>query len=246
MNRTTWILAAVLAACAYLIGLTLDLFWLKVLTKPLPILALALAVFVHGDRRVAFGLLAGAIGDVCLALPHAFLPGMIAFAIGHGAYVAAFWSWHRRPNWSASLPVLGYIGLCFALMIGGTGPLTIPVAVYMLVIGLMIWRAAACADDAELEPAARWLPFVGAILFAFSDTLIGINKFVQPIGGATFPILLSYWVGQTLIAAGTIKQGRVVATSVASVPGHRFGLQQPARFFQRNHPGPDLHEQRIA
>ncbi|MFV8751574.1 lysoplasmalogenase [Nannocystaceae bacterium ST9] len=208
MSRPTWILAALLAACAYLVGLTLDMFWLRLLTKPLPVLALAAWVVRHGDRRVAFGLLAGAVGDVCLVLPHAFLPGMIAFALGHAAYVWAFWSWHRKPAWAGLPLVFGYIGLCFALMVEGTGPLTIPVAVYMLVIGAMIWRATACAEDAERSPAARWLPFAGALLFGFSDTLIGLNKFVQPLSGATYPILLTYWAGQALIAAGAVQRGR--------------------------------------
>jgi alkenylglycerophosphocholine/alkenylglycerophosphoethanolamine hydrolase len=221
MSRSTLVLGAVLAACAYLVGLALDLFWLRLLTKPVPILVLAFAVFQRGDRRVAVGLLAGAIGDVCLVLPHGFLAGMLAFAVGHAAYVAAFWSWHRQPVWSALVPVVAYVSLCFGMMIDGTGPLTIPLAVYMLVIGAMIWRATACAEDDELEPAARWLPFIGAILFAFSDTLIGINRFVQPLAGATFPILLSYWAGQALIAAGTIARVGCVNRAVAVRAGRR-------------------------
>ncbi|MBL0076163.1 MAG: hypothetical protein IPP41_09620 [Rhodocyclaceae bacterium] len=36
------------------------------------------------------GLIFGAIGDVCLAIPGAFVAGMLAFAIGHGLYAKAF------------------------------------------------------------------------------------------------------------------------------------------------------------
>ncbi|MFA5916594.1 MAG: lysoplasmalogenase family protein, partial [Burkholderiales bacterium] len=89
MKPVLLVVCAALAACLYLVGLALDLFWLKLLTKPWPVLALAAAVWSRAgtDRRIVWGLLAGAVGDVCLALPHAFLPGMIAFAIGHGLYV---------------------------------------------------------------------------------------------------------------------------------------------------------------
>ena len=92
MHPVLLIVTAALTACLYLVGLALDLFWLKLLTKPWLVLALAAAVWSRAGagagRRIAWGLVAGAVGDVCLALPHAFLPGMIAFAIGHGLYVA--------------------------------------------------------------------------------------------------------------------------------------------------------------
>lgn len=206
------ILAALLAACTYLVGLGLDHFWIKLLAKPWPVLALAAWVWQRGDRRIAGGLVAGAIGDICLALPDAFLPGMIAFALGHGAYVLAFRAWDRRPAIAALLPVMLYCGLCFALMMPGTGPLTVPVAIYMLVIGAMIWRAAACAGDDSLPMIARWLPLAGAVLFALSDTLIGINKFVQPLPGIGPVIILTYWAGQVLIAASGVVRRPVSAS----------------------------------
>ncbi len=110
MNAVLLIVSAALAACLYLVGLALDLFWLKLLAKPWLVLALAAAVWTQAGpgagRKIAWGLLAGAAGDVCLALPHAFLPGMIAFAIGHGLYVAAFLQWNRTPAPVLLAPVL--------------------------------------------------------------------------------------------------------------------------------------------
>ncbi len=43
MNRVLIVVCAALAAGLYLVGLALDLFWLKLLTKPWPVLALATA-----------------------------------------------------------------------------------------------------------------------------------------------------------------------------------------------------------
>ncbi|MBI3096402.1 MAG: lysoplasmalogenase, partial [Rhodocyclales bacterium] len=130
MNPVLIAVSALLAACLYLVGLSLDLFWLKLLTKPWLVVALAAAVWAHADTRagrlIAWGLLAGAVGDVCLALPNAFLPGMIAFAVGHGLYVAAFLQWSRAPAWPLLLPVGIFAAAGMWLMLPGAGALTLP------------------------------------------------------------------------------------------------------------------------
>jgi len=210
MNPVLLAVTAVLAGCLYLVGLALDLFWLKLLTKPWLVVALAVAVWKHGGsgagRRIAWGLLAGAVGDVCLALPNAFLPGMIAFAVGHGLYVAAFLQWSRTRAPALLAPVAIFAATGLWLMLPGAGALTLPLAVYVLVIGAMIWRAAACALEPQDDALVRWGPLVGAILFGFSDMLIGIHRFAQPLPGAAFAIILTYWAGQTLFAATAIRR----------------------------------------
>jgi uncharacterized membrane protein YhhN len=211
MNRVLIVVCAALAAGLYLVGLALDLFWLKLLSKPWPVLALAWAVWMHAGpgpgRRIAWGLLAGAVGDVCLALPGAFLPGMIAFAVGHGLYVTAFLQWKRAPALVLLAPVTLFAGTGLWLMLPGAGALAVPLAIYVFVIGAMIWRAAACALDATEDLLLRWGPLAGAILFGFSDMLIGIHRFAHPLPGAAFAIILTYWAGQTLFAASAIRAG---------------------------------------
>ncbi|MCF8150713.1 MAG: lysoplasmalogenase [Burkholderiaceae bacterium] len=209
------VVIGVLAACLYLVGLALDLFWLKLLTKPWPVLMLAAAVWRHAGpgagRHIARGLLAGAVGDICLALPDAFLPGMIAFAIGHGLYVAAFLKWSRRPALSLLVPIGIFAACGLWLMLPGAGPMTVPLLVYVLVIGAMIWRAAACTEDVNNNLLLRWGPLAGAVLFAFSDFLIGIHRFAHPLPGAAFAIILTYWAGQALFAATAIRIGNARA-----------------------------------
>lgn len=215
MNVVLLIVSAALAACLYLVGLALDLFWLKLLAKPWLVLALAAAVWTRAGpgagRKIAWGLLAGAVGDVCLALPHAFLPGMIAFAIGHGLYVAAFLQWNRTPAPALLAPVILYAGTGLWLMLPGAGALALPLLVYVLIIAAMIWRAAACALASRASPLLRWGPLAGALLFGFSDTLIGIHRFAQPLPGAAFAIILTYWAAQTLFAATAIERRRQLA-----------------------------------
>ena len=217
MTPVLLVVSAALAACLYLVGLALDMFWLKLLTKPWLVIALATTVWTHAGtaagRRIAWGLLAGAVGDVCLALPNAFLPGMIAFAIGHGLYVAAFVQWSRIPAPALLLPVALFAGTGLWLMLPGAGALTLPLTVYVVVIGAMIWRAAACALETQDDVLMRWGPLAGALLFGFSDFLIGIHRFHQPMPGAAFSIILTYWAGQALFAATAIRR-TVQATEI--------------------------------
>ena len=77
-----------------------------------------------------------------------------------------------------------------------------PVVVYMLAIGTMMWRAA--ARSAARQPRRRARPLVGAALFGLSDTLIAIDRFRAPIPGARFAIILLYWAGQAGIAASAL------------------------------------------
>jgi len=214
MNAVLLVISAVLAACLYLVGLALDLFWLKLLTKPWLVVALAVAVWRHAGtgagRRIAWGLAAGAVGDVCLALPNAFLPGMIAFAVGHSLYVAAFVQWNRTPAPVLLAPVSLYAATDLWLMLPGAGALALPLVIYVLVIAAMIWRAAVCAVPPRQDMLLRWGPLAGALLFGFSDMLIGIQRFSQPLSGAAFAIILTYWAGQALFAATAIKSNTSV------------------------------------
>jgi alkenylglycerophosphocholine hydrolase len=215
MNAVLLIVSAALAASLYLVGLALDLFWLKLLTKPWLVVALAVAVWrlagTGAGRRIAWGLLAGAAGDICLALPHAFLPGMIAFAIGHGLYVAAFLQWCRTPAPMLLAPVGLYAGTGLWLMLPGAGALALPLIIYVVIIAAMIWRAAACALQPRENLLVRWGPLAGALLFGLSDTLIGIHRFAQPLPGAAFAIILTYWAGQALFAATAIEHKTVAS-----------------------------------
>ncbi|MNN88146.1 YhhN-like protein [compost metagenome] len=58
----------------------------------------------------------------------------------------------------------------------------------------MLWRALACGGLAAL----------GAVAFVFSDSLIGIDRFVGQFAAAPYLIIVAYWLGQWAIAASAI------------------------------------------
>lgn len=205
--------AGLLAALVFFAALALDLEAVRVVTKPLP--ALLLAVWVarrRGDalgRLVAAGLLLSACGDLLLDLG-LFLPGLVAFLLAHVAYVGGFVSDEPRPALARALPFAAYGVGAFALLRRGLGDMTVPVGVYVAVICTMMWRAAARVGG---RPPARaaWLGLAGALAFAASDSLIAFDRFHAPIPGARWPIMVLYWLGQCGIAASAASARR---------PGH--------------------------
>jgi alkenylglycerophosphocholine/alkenylglycerophosphoethanolamine hydrolase len=192
---------ALVAALLYIAGLAFDAPALRLLSKPVP--ALALAALVLSGRRdgyagaLAGGLVLSALGDVLLEMPGHFVAGLATFLCAHVAYTAAFVREERRLRLGRALPFAVWLVLAFVWVRPGLGSMTTPVVVYMLAIGIMMWRAAARWGGHPGATAA----LAGAVLFGLSDTLIAIDRFRAPLPGAPYAIILLYWAGQAGIAA---------------------------------------------
>jgi uncharacterized membrane protein YhhN len=181
----------------YFVSMAAGSFELGIVVKALPVLVLAFGVWgVEWFRRlVGMGLLLGAAGDVILEAGY-FLPGLIVFLLGHVLYIGAFLQKSREMAVSWLLPAVVYVGALLVLCVPKAGPFAVPVVAYGLVIGSMAWRAGAWGSG--------WA-IVGAYVFAFSDSIIAINKFVTPVMGAAPVIMLTYWLGQFLIASSVVQ-----------------------------------------
>jgi alkenylglycerophosphocholine/alkenylglycerophosphoethanolamine hydrolase len=193
---------AMVAAFLYIAGLALQAPALRLVSKPVPALALAaLALSARRDgyaTAVAAGLVLSALGDVLLEVPGHFVAGLATFLCAHLAYTAAFVRDERRPRLGRAVPFAIWLAAAFSWVRPGLGDMTVPVVVYMLAIGTMMWRAAARWGDHSGAAAA----VVGATLFGLSDTLIAIDRFRAPLpAAASLAIILLYWAGQTGIAA---------------------------------------------
>ena len=201
---------AIVAALLYLAGLAVDAPALRLLSKPVPVLALA-ALVLSGRRdgyatALAGGLTLSALGDLLLEVPGHFVAGLATFLCAHVAYTAAFVREERGLRIERALPFALWLLGAFVWIRPGLGEMTVPVVVYMLAIGTMMWRAAARMGGAASDDAGARAALVGAILFGLSDTLIAIDRFRAPLPGAPYAIILLYWAGQAGIAAST--QGR--------------------------------------
>ena len=201
-----WLILALMGAATYLYGLSVHATLLCLLVKPMPVLALL--GWLHdappGEYRrwISLGLIFSLVGDVLLAWPgDLFVFGLGAFLLAHLAYLKAYLSDCRRP---ALLPLalalsIGAV-LLGILVSNGLGPLLVPVMVYGLVISVMLWRALARLGT-EVPKRSAWLAAAGALFFVFSDSVIGINRFVAPFHAAPYLIIISYWLGQWGITA---------------------------------------------
>lgn len=206
-----WLILALMGAATYVYGLTVHATLLCLLVKPMPVLALL--GWLHDAppseyrRWISLGLIFSVVGDVLLAWPgDLFVFGLGAFLLAHLAYLKAYLSDCRRPALLSLALALGLGATLLGILISsGLGPLLVPVIVYGLAISAMLWRALARLGTAVPERSA-WLAAAGALAFVFSDSVIGINRFVAPFHAAPYLIIISYWLGQWGIAASAFTQ----------------------------------------
>jgi uncharacterized membrane protein YhhN len=214
--RVVAVATGVVAAVAHLVGEARGSDLLAIAAKPIPVALLAAAVFLAGASKlrlpVGTGLAVSAVADVLIQRPGGFLSGLAAFLVAHLVYTFGFW--RARPELLSvrAIPVLVFSGSMAALvvprLVEAGGSLAPAVVLYILAISAMLWRAAALPGApglaTEVGPVAIW----GAALFAASDSLIAIHRFVTPLSWANLPIMLLYWAGQAGIAAAAIFAGR--------------------------------------
>lgn len=159
----------------------------------------------------ALGMLLSLAGDVFLILPkEQFLAGFGAFWLALALYTIGF---------SASLPILNVTSLALAAMIclpaiqvhrqiaaslraSGQAWLVWPTIAYTFVLSLMTWSGLLTLLREDWQPAPALIASAGALSFMISDTLLGWNRFVTPSRNSRVISMLTYHLGQILIAAG--------------------------------------------
>ena len=185
----------------------------------LPLLAasvLAYAVEHPLDRRM-LGLLItaelfGFAGDTFLlsdAFPM-FASGIAAFLIGHIFYMTLFgsksWKGLSWKGWLAG--ILGVLVLVFLLVkvLKVQGALLAPMAVYGFVLLMLSFCALCGVIRCKEERCTWWIVLCGALLFAFSDSLIAAGTFgVATFALREFVIMLTYLIAQSLLAWGAVR-----------------------------------------
>jgi len=175
---------------------------LEYVCKPATLLALVVIAIVldpvHADVRVWFviALVLSLAGDVFLMLPRdLFVFGLGSFLLGHVAYTVGL-NLHTDGLWWLAIPIPFIVAaLAVRLVRGirrsGQSQLVGPVIAYVVVIGAMGCSALASGNA---------LAAVGALLFMASDSLIGETRFVRPWPGAGVAIMVTYHLGQALLA----------------------------------------------
>ncbi len=206
--RSTWVARGLVAvglstALLYMAGAGKSSVALSVILKSVPLLCLIIWVRLTARDRYAALIFAGLLfclaGDILLEISaDLFVPGLIAFLIGHVGYIVAFLSITREPKWVRILPFTAWVILTYLLLFPSLKGMAVPVAAYVIVIGAMMWRSSAMLAQPGLR--WQWLALIGAILFGLSDTLLAFKKFNGLIIGPSFTIMTLSWLGQLGLA----------------------------------------------
>ncbi len=160
-------------------------------------------------------------GDVLLMLPgNLFIPGLASFLVAHLFYIALFRSDCASNAWFPPKKALAGTTLAAVAMYVTVFPglpdltLKLAVAAYAAVISLM--AAQALGRARLLQTAAAMRVAMGACIFMLSDSLIAIDRFVQPLPMAAFWILSTYYAAQLLIVGNSLTAG--LASTPAPMP----------------------------
>jgi uncharacterized membrane protein YhhN len=151
------------------------------------------------------GLAFSACGDFFLDYDRVnwFVFGLGSFLIAHLFYIFSLKPLRNVNIIKNLLPIVAVYCLygisMFSLIFSGLGELFIPVLIYMTVLLVMgIFTLLSTKSNA-------WL-VVGGISFIASDSLLGINKFYQPIPYASVWIMISYYFAQFSLVKGMFEQ----------------------------------------
>jgi uncharacterized membrane protein YhhN len=202
-----------------------DLIAVSMASKPLeyvfkPAIMLALGIYFYQQaagltdkkqrNRVLLGTFFSLLGDVFLMFSGGFILGLASFLIAHIFYISAFYLdndgfiTQKRDRWAAVAGIFAY-GVVFlsSVLPKVDGALVVPVGVYGLTILTMLLMALNRWKTVHQE-TFQWV-FLGAVLFVISDSILAINKFVQPLPMSGIAIMLTYAAGQFFIVNGVLK-----------------------------------------
>lgn len=161
-------------------------------------------------------------GDISLMLEGLFIPGLVSFLLAHICYIALF---RTDAPWFASRCALALVAAVGSAMYaylwshGLPAALRLPVAAYVAVIALM--AAQAWGRYRTRRDASALLVAIGASFFMLSDSVLAINRFVQPLPWAAVAVLATYYAAQALIIQGSIGPFRQRPAQSVIFPGNR-------------------------
>lgn len=141
-----------------------------------------------------------------------FMLGLGSFLLAHVFYIFTFRQFRNEDDTNA-LQGLQRIRFAFPIVLFGTGlviilypnlgGLTVPVLIYAAVLTVMVLNAL-FRFGRTTSPSFAYV-FGGAILFMISDSVLAINKFLEPVEGAGIWIMLTYIAAQFFIVKGLLK-----------------------------------------
>lgn len=156
-------------------------------------------------RWILAGLLLCMAGDVFLIFflsKKLFLAGLVSFLAGHILYTVAFFTLagSRGTSWIVITLFLAISAVVFTWLRPRLGKMLIPVLAYIAIITAMVIGAASLAGTETVRFRGRALAFAGALLFYVSDIFVARHRFVTQNFFNRAVGLPLYFAGQFMIA----------------------------------------------
>ena len=158
------------------------------------------------------GILFSLAGDIALLfIDHFFMIGLVAFLLGHLAYLIGFNTPLPQTTtiWSIGLAIVIGLGsvrmlqrIVGSLRAKGQEQLIAPVIIYGTVITLMLLAAMLTLFRLDWDATASLLVSFGAALFYFSDITLAWHRFVTPIKNGRMLNIGMYHLAQIMIVVG--------------------------------------------
>lgn len=221
--KRTFLYLFVLVSIGEIIAMLTDASLVHMICKPAIMIMLGLYYWMTQHSRqesisvpLGVAIIFSCAGDVFLMLQQSnsnfFMVGLGAFLIAHVFYIFAY-KQHQGETSADELQGLRKIRFALPIVLSGTGLITIlynhlgdlkiPVVIYAGVLTYMV--LAALFRFGKTNVISFAMVFGGAILFMISDSLIAINKFLEPLPQAGFWIMSTYITAQFLIVRGILK-----------------------------------------
>lgn len=201
MIRFLFICSIIFSSIIYIFFIPAEPVVFKISMKLIPMILIILMASIGKTtlsrtykKTIIIGLLVCMIADGVI---YWFLAGLVTFFIGHIFYIFAFHHARRRtmPRWVALLLVIYGIGMAYwiagAQFTAGDTILGIAIIAYITIILTMGWQAIRTGLP---------LVIIGAILFMLSDSILAIDRFIEPISNRDALVMITYYAAQLLIA----------------------------------------------
>lgn len=209
-----------------IVSIGFDITFLQIICKPLIMIALGFFYWssVNKENRsvsLNVAIMLSCAGDVFLLLQNLnqsyFILGLLAFLMAHVFYTLAYRQ-HKNDDSTNALRGVQRVRFAFPIILAGTGlvvvlypvlgSLKLPVMIYSGILIIMVLNS--LFRYGYTNAKSFWMVFAGAILFLVSDSVLAINKFLQPINQGIFIVMLTYIVAQFFIIQGLIYHTRKV------------------------------------
>ncbi len=200
-----------------------------IICKPMIMISLGAYYWMNASEKrsstVLLAVVFSCAGDIALMLESQqaifFMVGLSAFLLSHIMYILSYRQ-HQHQETADGLQGVQKARLSFPIILAGSGLVVIiypnlgvlkfPVMLYAFVLVVMVLNALFRYGRTSTE--SFWLVFFGALLFMISDSLLAVNKFLQPVWQSGLLIMSTYIMAQFLLIEGLLRHSNTFAINI--------------------------------